>query len=757
MWHLKRQSYSPDTQMIEESLFMVGNGYLGIRGAFEEGYAFGDSVRGTYINGLYDRVPMVHAEHAVGFPTIQDKQPRIVDTQICEIYLDGERVLLESGRYADYERTMDYALGQSKRHYRYTTSALKDAWISFTRMASFVSPNLATYVIEIDYDGKIELVSVIDTDIENYVNPNDPRLAQGHAKLMTLTSLGAQGSLAFASMSTKKTGISQAVAVHHEVYSPKSFEMKHTVRVSRVETHVQAKEKIRLVKLCAFTDEIREVDPLEKAKALALQGNYEHLLKEQEEFLARFWKQEGITIVGSEKDQQAIRFMQYQLLQSVGMDSYSNVAAKGLSGEGYEGHYFWDTEIYILPVIMMQYPERAKALLAYRHRILEQAKKRALELGHRKGAAYAWRTISGIECSGYFPAGTAQYHINADIAYAFIQHHLLTGDCEFMVEKGFEVIAETARIWLEIGHFYEGHYRIHAVTGPDEYTAIVNNNYYTNALAKYHLYWSAKLYTELLNHKEAKIQELAKALVESIGLDESEVALMFEASQKMYLPYDEKMGIYLQDDAFLSKPKWPFWDQIEAKPLLLHYHPLTIYRYQVLKQADAVLAHFLVEDYADLESIQKGLDYYEGITTHDSSLSSCVYGMMSARVGDLKKAYDFFEESVELDLENTHGNTKDGLHMANISGTILSVTHGFGGLRVKEQGLQLRPQKPENWSQYSFSVHYLGAQLRIVISEDIALLWEGKDQITLWLYDEQVTLEPNIGTNFKLRGLKDAI
>lgn len=742
MWQLKTNHYSVENQELEESLFMIGNGYIGVRGSFEEGYPAGNSIRGTYINGLYDRVPMVHAEMAFGFPTEQDKQPRVVDTQTCEVWLDGEKASLTQSVEESYERILDFQTGESRRTYIYETRQGKRASIAFKRLASFVDKNMLLYSIEVVYEGKIELVSVCDTNVENYSNPNDPRTGQGHTQLLEHVLLEVYGQKVYAAMNTKRSNLSFAVVVDHQIVSSAPYTLNSEIIDGRAITTIESQGHVFLDKKCCFTDNLRFESPISEAKKqiiLSADKSYSDYQVAQRVFLDDYWYHSGITIQSDTEDQMAIRMMQFHLLQSVGCDAYSNIAAKGLSGEGYEGHYFWDTEIYVLPVLMMTQPEMAKKLLEFRHHILPESKARARELGHMKGAAYAWRTISGIECSGYFPAGTAQYHINADIAYAFIQYYLYTDDLAFMIDKGIEVIIETARLWMDIGHYYKNAFHIHNVTGPDEYTAIVNNNYYTNAMAKYHLYWAHRFY-HLLNGPDNR-----DPLLNRLGMSDEEAAEMLNASENMYFPFDDDFGCYAQDDAFMSKPVWPFEAlEFSRRPLLLHYHPLTIYRHQVLKQADTVLAHMLLEQYATEDEMRNAFNYYEKITTHDSSLSSCIYGIMASRIGERSKAYDYLKESIYLDLHDTHKNTKDGLHMANMAGTLLSVTAGFGGLRLNEEGLVLRPYKPEAWANLTFKVKIGGRIVEVSVGDEVDVrLLEG-DRMTVQLWDEKVILEPMI-------------
>jgi len=747
MWQLISNDLSNERLLLEESLFTIGNGYIGMRGCFEEApNRLSNTIRGTYINGLYDNVPIMYGESAYGFPTIQDKQPRIMDTQTSLIYLDGEQVIIDPARIKDYYRVLDLKKGLMERGYRYITGSGQEAKLVFRRMASFAHQNLLCFDIEIQFEGEIQIVSILDADVSNHSDANDPRVASGHEKLLKLKELDAKENLAFCEMETMSTKIPILSVIEYKAVSNtcSNCSLEHSLEENRVCTKATAQNNIRLQKKCYFADGIRSKHLYEDIAALSskyIHDSFDELLNAQEQYLSSFWENSDIKILGSEKIQEAVRFQLFQLLQSVGRDEISNISAKGLSGEGYEGHYFWDTEIYVLPLFQMTQPELAKQLLLYRCHILPYAKQRAKEMGHKKGAAYPWRTISGIECSSYFPAGTAQYHINADIAYGFIQHYLYHQDEEFMLEKAAEVIYETARIWLEIGHWHNGAYLIDCVTGPDEYTAIVNNNFYTNAMAKYHLYWAYKLYKNLMEYNKAGFE----ALCQRIGLTFEEVEEMRLASEAMFLPFDHELGIHAQDDGFLKKAVWDFENTPEDKyPLLLHFHPLTIYRYQVLKQADTVLAHFLLEDYADMETISKSFNYYEKITTHDSSLSSCIYGIMASRCGYIKKAYEYFMESVRLDLDDKHGNTKDGLHMASLAGSCLAIINGFAGYRIKENGISIAPIVPKELQGYHFRIHYLGSWIDVEVNEVVKVKLLRGNPFSIKVYETEYFVENSI-------------
>jgi alpha,alpha-trehalose phosphorylase len=455
------------------------------------------------------------------------------------------------------------------------------------------------------------------------------------------------------------------------------------------------------------------VSELEEAVATG----FDALCAEQQEYLANFWDVADIVIEGDDELQRGIRFNMFHLLQAAGRDGRTNIAAKGLTGLGYEGHYFWDTEIYILPFFLYTQPEISRKLLEYRYHILDKARERARQMAHPCGALYAWRTINGEECSANFPTGTAQYHINADIAFSIHRYYDATGDEDFMKQYGAEILCETARLWYDVGDYIpaRGHrFCINGVTGPDEYQALVNNNAYTNLMARENLRFACRILTWLQQTDAAVFERLTR----KIGLQEDEPVAWQEAANRMYIPYEEERGIIPQDDVFLSKAVWDFeHTSRENYPLLLHYHPLVVMRYQVCKQADVVLAEFLLHDQFDRLQKQRDYDYYERITTHDSSLSSGIFGIMAAELGDIEKAYRYFAETAIMDLENKHGNTQAGIHAANMAGAWQGIIFGFAGMRAKE-GLSFKPRIPSQWRAYAFKVRYRGRLINVRVTPE---------------------------------------
>lgn len=718
-WKLTKYELDNESLLVNESLLSLGNGYLGVRGNFEEGYPVDyKSIRGTYINAFHDETEISYGEKLYGFPETQQKVLNVIDAQTVQIYVDDELFSLFGGEVLSFERNLQMDAGFAERSVHWISPKGKQVKIHFRRLVSFVTKELFAIDIVVEPITRVEevkIVSTINGDVTNFVDKDDPRIASGHAKRLHVTDVRKEGDLSIVKDTTYKTKLETACISSSEI---KAEQHEYSCEVTNTfieETYTcTGNEPIQFTKYNIFTDTLRHGENLVDEGTVLLRQvkgkSFQELLADQKVYLDEFWNVSDIIIDGDQRVQEGIRFNLFQLLQSVGKDPASNIAAKGLSGEGYEGHYFWDTEIYIFPVFLLTHPEIAKNLLLHRYSILEHAKQRAKELGHEKGALFPWRTITGTESSAFFPAGTAQYHISADIAYSYVQFYLATKDEDFLKRYMAEVLFETARLWADTGHLQNGLFRIDAVTGPDEYTCIVNNNYYTNVMAKHNLLWAVKIYHLLQDTEADRLKKLASRL----ELTEAEVSGWQTAGENMYLPYDETLKINAQDDSFLQKGRWDLKTTPREKfPLLLNFHPLALYRYQVLKQADTVLAHFLLEDEQELETIKNSYDYYEEITTHDSSLSSCIHSIMASKLGYSEKAYSYFNEAARLDLDNTHKNTKDGLHMANMGGTWLGIVYGFGGLRSKETGLELSPVLPAEWNSFEFRVLYQGRLLKV--------------------------------------------
>jgi alpha,alpha-trehalose phosphorylase len=722
-WCIRERGVDPAARFLRETLFTLGNGYIGMRGTPEEGSAApkGQTLEGTYLNGFYETETIVYPENAYGLARTNEFMLNVPNAKRIRLDVDGESFGLERGRVLDYERVLDFRTGLLTRTVEWESESGKRLKIASRRLVCFERKHVAAIeyaVTPLNFSGRLRLAADIDSQVSNLQAGDDPRVGSaitGPSLAMVERARFAQGMLVV--QRTRHSGFLLATATEARLHGADArvdaLDEGHAFEFDAVEH-----QTVVLHKYIAYATSRdmpdAEVGPHARAElAAAAQDGFDALAAEQAAWLADFWAQADVGIDGDDALQQGVRFNQFHLLQSVGRDGRTNIAAKGVTGEGYEGHYFWDTEIYVFPFLLFSKPEIARALLQYRYTILDKARERARQMGHDRGALYPWRTIAGEECSAYFPAGSAQYHINADIAYSIRLYLLATGDFDFMASCGAEIVLETARIWTGIGSYdRKARFCINAVTGPDEYTAIVNNNYYTNAMARMHMTFAADVAERLRTERPEDYARVAQA----IGLEEGEIAAWRAASAAMRLPYDEELGIHEQDDSFLSKQPWDFANTPnENYPLLLHYHPLVIYRHQVCKQADVVLALLLLWNEFSLEDKRRDFDFYERVTTHDSSLSSCIFSIVASEVGYHDKAYAYFMETARLDLDNTHGNTEYGVHTAAMAGTWLGVAYGFAGMRIDAAGLRFAPVLPEKWRGYRFKVHVHGALLGVEV------------------------------------------
>lgn len=698
------------------SVFTLGNGFLGLRGATP--YDERASLQCLYLNGVYETVPILYHERFPGFATTSNTRPALADPLQMRIRVDGELCSLSTGTTLAYERRLGLKSGTLSLSMRWRSSQGKTVDITSERLVSLVRPSILaarTTVTAIDFDGEIELLSALDGPVllEMHGNAaevqetNDPRVAPAFAERpwrheATTSENGTRGFI----HRTRVSGFSVATAATHR--GDARFEPNHehnSLERLRFLARLAVKRgaPIRVDKFVAITasqtDHLHDL--LAEAVATtahAARDGFDVLAEEQRQVLDHFWSQAEVAIAADPNLERALRFNMFQLFQAAGRNGKTSIAAKGQSGEGYEGHYFWDAEVFCLPMFAFTAPQVARRLLEFRWRTLPQARAIARRLGHARGALFPWRTIAGDECSAYFLAGTAQYHINAGIAYAVRQYWEATGDDAFLVQTGAELVIETARIWLEVGFFNprcNDQFAIPGVTGPDEYTVLVDNNFYTNAMAKAHLQFAGEVVAQLRKSPDVWLE-----LSTRLEIHETEIELWASAADRMYLPYDATLGIYKQDDSFLDKKPWEFGHS--GRPLLLHHHPLVLYRHQVCKQADSVLAMFLVGGAIGHLDRKRTFEYYEKITVHDSTLSTGIFSIVASEIGALTKAVGYARTTTLMDLDDLHGNTGHGLHMAAMGASWMAWIQGFAGLRLANGRVCFRPLLPPGVSAYAF-------------------------------------------------------
>ena len=726
-WALTDPGFDPATHQLKETLFSLANGYLGTRGTFEEGVSGDiDSCEGTYLNGVYVSEKIRYGEQAYGYASHNQKMLQVANGKGIRCLLDG--VPFTAVATSEHNRrTLEFTTATLERQQLLATPDGQQLLFQSRRLVSLAEQRLMSMAITLtplNFSGELTVISTLDARVEVQAESDDPRAGEQAGKdsirpLDRVHQRNCQVLLHDINASPFVVGAAMGHQGQCGEWRPITDEDQLQAVEARIA--VQRQQAVGFTKHLAYghrRDGDHQTLADELLAVLELAGNqgFANLLSQHTGIVESFWQGADITIGGDLPLQQGMRFNLLHLFMSAGKNGKSNISAKGLTGPGYDGHYFWDTEIYIIPFLIYTHPELARGLLSYRYGTLDGARNRARQMAHDNGALYPWRTIGGDECSAFFPAGTAQYHINAAIAYAVRSYYQATDDWSFICEQGAEILFETARLWPQLGRYserHQGRFCLFEVTGPDEYTAMVDNNFYTNAMARLHLEFAADIAGEMQQRSPDRFRQLC----ESIGLGPEEVAGWQAIAEQMYLPYDEALGINPQHDGFLAKPAWDFDNTPADKyPLLLHYHPLVIYRHRVLKQADVVLAMFLLDDQFSAGLKARNLAYYEPLTTHDSTLSACIHGIQYAETGDCRRSYDFFNETVRMDLDNHHGNSGYGLHTACMAGSWMGIVQGFAGMRNRGGQLSFAPQLPAQWQDLSFHLSFRGRRLQITLT-----------------------------------------
>jgi alpha,alpha-trehalose phosphorylase len=747
-WRLVETEPEQHDLGLTETLFANGNGYIGIRANPSEGRDAHS--HGTYLNGFHETWEIQHAEEAVAFAKTGQTIVNVPDAKLIKLYVDDEPLLLRTADLDHYERAMDFKTGISYRELVWRTPAGKRVRVRTERMVSLQHRHLLVMVLEVTLlDGNAPLVvssqllNRQDGEDEYHVTAaalgegGDPRQARKFDRRVLEPKLqrhehpddpgGGEVSLGYRCVNS---GMTVACSYMHEIETQCQFEVETSINhdlaksVFTIEAH--AGEAVRLTKFVSYHSS-RGIPPQELADRChrtinrARTAGVPQLYAEQRAWLDSFWANSDVEIVGDPAAQQAVRWNLFQLAQASAGTNEQGIAAKALTAGGYDGHYFWDTEVYVLPFLAYTNPDAARKLLRFRYHMLDAARARAAELS-QLGALYPWRTINGEEASAYYAAGTAQYHINAAIVFALERYLNATGDIDFLAHEGSEILVETARLYEDLG-FYSVNgdpvFHIHSVTGPDEYTTVVNDNFYTNVMARFTMRYAARSVSFLREWNPDAYASLQRRT----GVTTDEIAGWHRACDAMYVPYDEHLGIHPQDESFLARERWDFeHTPPDHYPLLLHYHPLVIYRHQVLKQADVVLAMFLRSPHFGKDLKRRNFDYYDPITTGDSSLSACVQSIVASEVGHDDLAYEYFDQALYLDLADVHGNTVDGTHIANCGGVWAALVHGFAGMVDTGDHLRFEPRLPAKWTAMSFRLRRHASIIKVDLDADGATI-----------------------------------
>ncbi|MFO1028473.1 MAG: glycosyl hydrolase family 65 protein [Acetobacteraceae bacterium] len=751
-WNIIERRFNPDFLAQFETVLALGNGYLGMRGCPEEG---GPAVENsTLINGFYEVRPILYGEDAYGFAKTGQTILNVTDSKTIKLFVDDEPFWLPSATILRYDRRLNMRAGTLDREILWQTPAGKEVLITSRRLVSLAHRHVAaiSYRVELlNADAPVVLSSEMSANqTSGSAVADDPRQSRGFSGRVLHPAAGyAREQRVLLCHETLGSRLRLACGIDHLLDTA-------CATTSRTEQHEDFGQ-------VAFTVEARQGSAIHLTKYMVyhttqtataqelcgrvewtldrmMRNGFQDLLTAQQRCMDDFWRRSDMRIHdlrearikrSTVEIQQAIRFNLFQAMQASARADNAGVPAKGLTGQAYEGHYFWDTEIYLLPFLIYTTPRIARNLLMFRYRMLEAARARARLLGHR-GALYPWRTIDGQEASAYYAAGTAQYHINADIMYALRKYVTATGDEAFLHEYGAEMLVETARLWRDLGFYSDakdGRFCINSVTGPDEYNTVVNNNAYTNLMAEENLRYASQVVQDLQSsHPDAYRQ-----LVSRTALDPAEIEEWAHAANAMYVPYDEKRGIIPQDDSFLEREPWDFANTpANHFPLLLYYHPLNIYRKQVIKQADIVLAMFLLGGRFSLETKRLNFMFYDPLTTGDSSLSSCIEAIVAAQIGEIDKAIEYGMAALLMDLADVGGNVKDGCHIAAMGGTWMMLAYGMAGMRDDDSILSFWPRRaPQDQAVLQFPLTHRGRILDVEIDTGTARysLREGESMV----------------------------
>ena len=749
-WRLVEASPSVDDRGVTETIFAVGNGYLGMRGNTPEGRHAHE--HGTFVNGFHEVYPIRHAEQAYGFAEVGQTIINAPDAKIMRVYVDDEPFVLDEAELRGYERALDFRTGRLTRTLQWVTPSGKHVQIDSTSMVSFEERHLAILTLDVtvlNADAAVtiscQLINRQDGEgvyaSRRSVTKNeaaagfDPRRSeQFEERVLEPQEYWQTGLRSALSYRAANSGMTIGVVADHTIETENEFESRTDLApdIAKNVFRVQAKQGVTtsVTKLVSYHTggsaiPVREL--LNRARRTldraADVGVDEHI-RRQADWCEAFWRRSDVQIEGQDALQQATRWCLFQTAQAAARADGAGVPAKGVTGSGYGGHYFWDTECYVLPFLAYTTPNWARNALRMRYNMLPAARRRAMQM-HEAGALFPWRTINGEEASAYYAAGTAQYHINADVTYALAKYVRATGDVEFLHREGVDIAVETARMWATLGFWRTSSnggtdsFHIHGVTGPDEYTTVVNDNLFTNVMARANLRFAVKTVREMADSDPDRYH----AMVKRLDFDADEAKAWANAADAMHIPFSEELGIHPQDAVFLDKEVWDLEGTPDSqRPLLLHYHPLSIYRYQVLKQADVVLALFLLGDEFTAEEKLADFEYYDPLTTGDSTLSAVVQAILAAEVGYRDLAVEYFTHAAFVDIGDLHGNTADGVHVASAAGVWTALVSGFGGMRDHSGRLRFAPRLPAEWTSLRYTLDWRGMPLHVhVTANEITL------------------------------------
>ena len=734
-WIIEIRGADPETAGLYETILALSNGHIGARGSFEQGEPRHQP--GVLVNGFHETWSIDYPESAYGYAKTGQTIIYAPDTTGLTVLSDYRQLELAT---AEVTRRLDLRRGLVT-----TTAVWPDLTVRWSRLVSLTRRSLLALRVEVEPMSSVpsaerenqnstpKIVSGWrnrqDTDyLSVHGSDSDPRRARSFGRRVLeagpIKVNDISVSLVF---KTARSAMDLALAIDH---GPAGGGLASDPVSS--DTFEFILEGSPMEKRAAY---LLSADPGEAEAELRRAPDFPGLAREQGASLEEFWRHAAVEISGDPALQQAINWTLFQLHQASAQLVGTGIPAKGLTGQAYEGHYFWDTDVFVLPFLAHHAWRAAAELIRFRHALLPAARLRAKELSH-VGALYPWRTINGEEASAYYEAGTAQFHIDAAVVYGINTYLNATGDEELLWECGVEIGVETARFWVDLGFFEKSDpegdsFHIHMCTGPDEYSALVDDNAYTNYMARFNLEAAAQWVSRMAVEQPDRY----RALADRLGLEQSEVDSWKRAAAAMELPIDPDLGITPQDARFLEREPWDWETPADQYPLLLNFHPLVIYRHQVLKQADVVMAMFLLPEAFPDDLTRANFDYYDPITTSDSSLSPPIQSAVAARIGRSDLALTYFRHAAFLDLANLAGNTADGVHMATAGGVWQALVSGFGGFTWKAGEPHLSPNLPADWDRLRFAVSINGSMVKVEVGVDrVVVVLESGDPIDLEIW-----------------------
>lgn len=741
-WKIIEQGFSPENNRVSESIFSIGNGRMGQRANFEEQYS-GDSLPGTYVAGIYypDKTRVGWWKN--GYPEYFAKVLNAANWIGIKIEIEGESLDLANCQLKDFRRVLNMKEGFLERSFHARMQSGKELKVTSVRFCSIAEDEVGAVryaITPLNFEATLTITPFVDADVVNEDSNYDEKFWVEVAK-----KVGQKRGFVLAE--TKKTQFQVCTGMRFSVFKNgteefvDAFEYKKENYVGcTVDIEGKDLDEIVIYKYAAAVSSLNYEKPklmarCEEVVEMAFEKDFDQLLKEQAIAWAAKWEEADIVIEGDVAAQQAIRFNIFQLYQTyTGEDSRLNIGPKGFTGEKYGGSTYWDTEAYCLPFYMATAdPKIARNLLIYRYRHLQKAIENGEKLGFKEGAAlYPMVTMNGEECHNEWEITFEEIHRNGAIAYAIYDYVRYTGDTDYLVEFGLEVLIGIARFWAQRVHFSERKKKfvMHGVTGPNEYENNVNNNWYTSYLAV----WCLKYAQEVIGFVQEKAPEKFKILEEKTKFYVvTETKKWKEITENIYLPEDEELGIFPQQDGYLDKDLMLVEDLDKAaRPLHQNWSWDRILRSCFIKQADVLQGIYLFEEDFDLETIRRNFNFYEPRTVHESSLSPCVHSILAAKLGMPEKACEMYLRTARLDLDDYNNDTEDGCHITSMAGTWMAVVKGFGGMRVRQGMLELNPFIPSSWKSYTFKIRFQNRMLEVnVAKEQTTIRNHSEDDIRL--------------------------